>query len=235
MLLPLAKVEAQSGPRIKVVLISGEFEYSSRETFPAWKAFLERTYPIDCTYLERPAATNVQSIAGLEALDRADLAIIMIRRMVLPADQLNRFKAYLDSGRPLIGLRTASHSFENWREFDKEVLGGNYGNHYGNQFQPVISLVETGASHPILKNVAGFVSKGSLYKNTPLAASSVPLLSGKIETAAAEPVAWTHLYKQSRIFYTSLGHPDDFKENSFRQLLINAIFWTLDKPVPAGG
>jgi type 1 glutamine amidotransferase len=33
-------------------------------------------------------------------------------------------------------------------------------------------------------------------------------------------------YKGARIFYTSLGVPEDFKEASFRQLLRNAVFWT---------
>jgi rhodanese-related sulfurtransferase len=43
-------------------------------------------------------------------------------------------------------------------------------------------------------------------------------------------VAWTHRYKGGRVFYTSLGHPKDFANPAFRQLLVNAIFWALDRP-----
>jgi type 1 glutamine amidotransferase len=45
-------------------------------------------------------------------------------------------------------------------------------------------------------------------------------------------VAWTNTYKGGRVFYTALGHPDDFKTPQFRTLLKNAILWAADKPVP---
>jgi type 1 glutamine amidotransferase len=48
-----------------------------------------------------------------------------------------------------------------------------------------------------------------------------------------EPVAWTHDYRGARVFYTSLGHPKDFEDEAFRRLLINAIQWALNRPVPA--
>jgi type 1 glutamine amidotransferase len=34
------------------------------------------------------------------------------------------------------------------------------------------------------------------------------------------------------VFYTSLGHPDDFAEPAFRRLLLNGILWALRQPVP---
>ena len=48
-----------------------------------------------------------------------------------------------------------------------------------------------------------------------------------------EPVAWTNAYKGGRVFYTSLGHPDDFKTPQFKKLLANAVLWAADKPIPA--
>jgi type 1 glutamine amidotransferase len=36
-----------------------------------------------------------------------------------------------------------------------------------------------------------------------------------------------------RVFYTSLGGPDDFKNESFRRLVVNAIFWTAKRNVEA--
>jgi type 1 glutamine amidotransferase len=32
-------------------------------------------------------------------------------------------------------------------------------------------------------------------------------------------------------FYTSLGHPDDFKQKEFRRLLRNALYWSAGVPV----
>jgi type 1 glutamine amidotransferase len=49
-----------------------------------------------------------------------------------------------------------------------------------------------------------------------------------------EPVAWTNKHiGGGRVFYTSLGHADDFRIPAFRRLLLNGIFWALDRPVPS--
>jgi rhodanese-related sulfurtransferase/type 1 glutamine amidotransferase len=225
---------AEPARKPTVVLISGEFEYKSAESLPAFKKFLEAKYPVNCVYLERKGGTNVHDIPGLEVLEQADLAVIFIRRMTLPQDQLNRFKQYLKAGKPIVGIRTASHAFENWKEWDREVLGGNYHMHYGQELLPVVRAVPEAAHHPILKGLpAEFTATGGLYKNAPLPKDSSPLLLGSIPNQPVEPVAWTHSYQGSRIFYTSLGHPKDFETEPFKQLVVNAIYWGLNQPVPA--
>jgi rhodanese-related sulfurtransferase/type 1 glutamine amidotransferase len=224
---------AAPAARPHIVLISGEYEYKSAETLPVFAKHLESTHGFNCTYLVRREGKDVNDMPGLEALERADLAILYIRRMTLPEEQLARFRKYAASGKPIIGLRTASHAFENWKEWDRDVLGGNYHNHHGNKLLPAIRAVPGAQGHAILKGVpAGFTSTGSLYKNAPLPAESVPLLMGTIPDQPAEPVAWTHSFNGARVFYTSLGHPDEFTTPAFRQLLVNAIHWALDKPAP---
>ena len=50
---------------------------------------------------------------------------------------------------------------------------------------------------------------------------------------ADNPVAWTWKTEQgARSFYTSLGHPEDFQVESVQRLVVNAIHWALDMPVP---
>ncbi len=224
---------AEPARKPTIVLISGEFEYKSAETLPAFKKFLEANYPVNCIYLSRKGDTSVNDIPGLEALAKADLAVIFIRRMTLPEEQLNWFKQYLDAGKPVVGIRTASHAFENWKEWDHDVLGGNYHRHYGHDLLPVVRPVPEAARHPILHGLpAQFVANGGLYKNAPLPEGSTPLLLGTIPDQPVEPVAWTHSYKGARIFYTSLGHPKDFETEPFKQLVVNAIYWGLNQPVP---
>ncbi|HKQ37165.1 MAG TPA: ThuA domain-containing protein [Verrucomicrobiae bacterium] len=220
---------AQPAKKPTIVLISGEYEYSSTNTFPAFKQFLESNYALKCVYLERKG----EEIPGLEALKDADLSIFFIRRMTLPAEQLSLIKDYVNSGKPVIGLRTASHAFENWKEWDNVVLGGNYHNHHGNALVATARINPEAASHPILKNVAKeFETAGSLYKTSPLAKGTTLLLTGSITNQPPEPMAWTHNHKGGRVFYTSLGHPKDFDNPAFRTMLVNAVFWALDQPVP---
>jgi type 1 glutamine amidotransferase len=143
----------------------------------------------------------------------------------------------------LIGLRTACHAFDTrgsapqdyaeWPKFDPEVLGGNYNNHYGSGPKCTVTPASDAQGHAILAGVKlPFTSDGSLYRVSPLASSTKPLLIGTIPDKEPEPVAWTNSYKQSRVFFTSLGHADDFKHPAFRRLLLNAVFWAMDRPLP---
>jgi type 1 glutamine amidotransferase len=221
---------AEPAKKPNIVLVAGEYEYFSTNSLPALKKYLESDYPLQCVYLKR----KDEQIPGLAALETADLAIFFIRRMTLPEEELAQVKKYVDSGKPLIALRTSSHAFENWKEFDPQVLGGNYKGHHGNDAVATARIVPEAASHPILKNVAKeFVTGGSLYKTSPLANDTTRLLMGSVTNQPPEPIAWTRNHKGARIFYTSLGHPKDFENSAFRQMLVNAIYWALDSPIPA--
>ncbi|TLP80615.1 ThuA domain-containing protein [Maribacter sp. ACAM166] len=48
------------------------------------------------------------------------------------------------------------------------------------------------------------------------------------------PVAWTKSYTgtsgiKARVFFTTLGHPYDFKIPEVRKITMNGIFWALGK------
>lgn len=224
--------DARAASPPHVVLISGEYEYSSMITLPALADYLEREHGFRTTFLKRSGGEN---IPGLEALEQADLAILCIRRMTLPEEQLNRFKAFVAAGKPVIGIRTTSHAFENWKEWDPEVLGGNYHGHYKNHLVATAQVVDRASRHPILRGVAeSFETGGSLYQTAPLAEGTALLLTGTVEQpgAAPEPVAWTHRKGRARVFYTSLGDARDFLKQPFIQLMVNAVHWGLDRPVP---
>ena len=223
----VALVHAANSPTI--VLVSGEDEYHSAETLPAFAKFLETNYHFKTIYLERKPKPD--TIDGLDALERADLLVVFARRMTLPDEQLKKFQKYFESGKPVIGLRTASHAFQTWLVFDKQVLGGNYGNHYGKDLTPKVAVDPAAKEHPILRGVPEtFASAGSLYRNMPLQTNTTVLLTGSIPDHT-EPVAWTHDYKGACVFYTSLGHEKDFEDEAFRRLLVNAIHWALKMPV----
>jgi len=221
---------AQAKPH--VVLLSGESLYGSATTLPQLAKRLEQQHGYRCTVIVRE---ETHRFPTLDALGQADLLIVYARRMQLPAGQLGQVKWYIESGKPVIGLRTASHAFQNWLEFDKLVLGGNYKGHHKNNLSGNASVVPSAKAHPILDGVADeFKMGGSLYKNTPLAKSATPLLTGAVDGHPAEPVAWTHSYKGNRTFYTSLGHADDFANPNFIRVVTNAIAWGLgDEAKPA--
>src|SRR5262249_1995433 len=149
-------------------------------------------------------------------LETCDVAVFFTRRLTVNGEQLERVKRYCESGKPIVAIRTASHGFQNWLDFDREILGGNYKGHYGAGPRTVISIVPKCRAHPVLSGVQSFESAGSLYRNTGVAPDVEVLLDGAIP-GHSEPVAWTRMHRVGRVFYTSLGHPEDFKTESFRR------------------
>lgn len=227
-----------------VAFLIGEDEYKTETTLPAFAQ--EELEPLGtrCAFvIADPKTPN--DFPGTEALlDQADLLVVSVRRRAPTEAQMKAIRRYIKSGKPVVGIRTACHAFDtrgkvppghaDWPTFDPDVIGGHYTGHHGNAIQPTITIAPGAEGHAILEGVEpSFVSRGSLYKTNPLASSTRSLLLGTIPDQPAEPVAWVNLQASSRVFYTSLGHPDDFANPSFRRLLRNAIYWTIGRQPPA--
>lgn len=224
--------------RPNVVFVISEDEYEAKRTMPEFAAAeLAKRFGWQPKIVQSDSKTDVP---GLDALADADLLVLYMRRRTLPDEQLGKFKAYFDAGKPVVAVRTASHSFQNWLEFDKLVLGCNYGNHYGTGKKgdktAVTAWSQQAAFHPILRGIdlsgGTWLSSASLYRVSPLLEGTTPLLKGKWQDQPEEPVAWTNIHKGAKVFYTSLGHPEDFNDPRFRRLLTNGILWALDRPIP---
>src|SRR2546422_625204 len=102
-----------------VVLISGDEEYRSEETLPQLAKILATHHGFKCTVLfaidPKDGTVNPNqsdNIPGLEALKTADLLVIFTRFRDLPDEQMKYLVDYVESGRPVIGLRTATHAFD---------------------------------------------------------------------------------------------------------------------------
>ena len=233
------RFKADARPRVAFVI--AEDEYKTNVSLPAFaSAHLTKDYRVDYILGD---GSDGGGLAGIDELATAELAIISVRRHPLPPDQLAAIREFAAVGKPIVGLRTASHAFapradaptppglEAWEGFDAEVLGGNYHNHHGESSPVFVTLAPGAESHPILAGVdAGkVVGNGSLYKVRPLAESATPLLLGSIPGEEPEPVAWVNApTSKNRVFYTSLGQIDDFSSPDFNRLLRNAIDWALD-------
>jgi hypothetical protein len=189
-------------------------------------------------------------LENLQILEDANLAVIFIRRRALEPEKMAQIKAYVASGRPILGIRTASHAFDangnvprsggsieaakenasnfltQWPELDKEVWGGNYTGHYGHlKTGTEIAIVPGMENHPILKDVTPFTSLNWLYKNRPLRTDKATvLLTGSNPGVPNEPIMWIN---GDHTIYTSLGHWDDWKIESFRKLMFNTFDYLL--------
>ncbi|MEQ8784816.1 MAG: ThuA domain-containing protein [Pirellulaceae bacterium] len=210
---------------LKIHILSGSGEYKSEASLKAFLSVLEKH--VDTTVTASWVKDGAKDLPGIKHLPEADLLIVFARRMKLPTEQMQVVRRHWESGKPVIGIRTASHAFgnEDNEVFDRRVLGGNYQGHFGAD-PVVVRAAEKANEHPVLEGVGPIVSR-KLYKAGPLAEGAVVLQTGTIEAKdATHPVTWVHQYKGGRMFYTSLGVPEDFENEHFRQMLVNAVRWT---------
>ena len=208
---------------LNLCMLSGSFEYDSEASLMIFKQFVEKHYPIKTDLIVYSSEDDDPSLA---ALDAADALLVFTRRLNTDGASLQQFQAYCEQGRPIIGVRTASHAYQNWLAFDKDVLGGDYQGHYGHGPITRVEIVE--AEHPIVKDIPAFDSYGSLYKNPSIREDTSLLLMGHTDEHS-EPVAWTRLHNGGRVFYTSLGHQQDFEVEPFLQLLAQSVLWVSEQ------
>ncbi len=178
----------------QVVMISAEQEYRSEQSMPMLAKLLAERHGFDCTVL---FGTNEQGqvdptlpvypkkgeeekfkqhhIPGLEHLEKADLVIFFTRLLTLPAEQQEQIVSYIDSGKPIIGLRTANHGFRSplpykiagrQVRFGEDVLGGTFRGHHGNWHQDSTrgDPLESMQGHPILIGVQDIWGPSDVYR-----------------------------------------------------------------------
>jgi type 1 glutamine amidotransferase len=225
--------------RKKLVMLIAEHEYETATTLPQFAAsHLAKDFRV--VTVTGSLAPGENAFDGVNEIAGADVLLVSVRRRTPPKAQLEAIRRHITAGKPVVGIRTASHAFAlgrgqtlaagnaDWPEFDAEVIGGNYSNHHGKGPPTQVTLTEPAASkHPILKGVAvPFESTSTLYKNTPLKPGAQALLTGTIPGKDPEPVAWTFTRPGGgKTFYTSLGNPADFQNPSFVTLLRNGLLW----------
>jgi hypothetical protein len=210
---PWLVIEGSGGPGAgkHIVLVSGDEEYRSEEALPQLAKILAKRHGFKCTVLFAVADDGTidpnrnDNIPGLEALKTADLMVIFTRFRNLPDEQTKMIADYLESGRPIIGLRTATHAFnlgkgksfarysynskeKDWEGgFGRRVLGETWVNHHGKHgSQSTRGLTVKGAeSHPILRGI----KDGDIWGPTdvyevhlPLPGDSQPLVMGEVLT-----------------------------------------------------
>jgi type 1 glutamine amidotransferase len=208
---PWLVIEGGDGPGKgkHVVLVSGDEEYRSEETLPQLARILARHHGFKCTVLFAIDADGTinpnknDNIPGLEALKTADLMVIFTRFRNLPDEQMKHIVDYVESGKPVVGLRTATHAFDlkssktyakyTWngnekgyeQGFGRQVLGETWISHHGGHGSQSTRgiVVKEQEKHPILRGI----KDGDIWGPTdvygvrlPLPGDSTPLVLGQV-------------------------------------------------------
>jgi hypothetical protein len=206
---PWLSLKGHGGPGQgkRVVMVSGDEEYRSEEALPQLAKILAKHHGFDCTVLFAVddngviTPTRTDHIAGLDALETADLMVILTRFRDLPEREMKKIADYVDSGRPIVGMRTATHAFNikagqpfaqySWTSkewdggFGRQVLGETWIDHHGHHGkESTRGIIAPGEQdHPILRGI----KDGDIWGPTdvyrvrlPLPGDSKPLILGQV-------------------------------------------------------
>jgi hypothetical protein len=209
---PWLAVPGQDGPGkgSRIVLVSGDEEYRSEEALTQLAKMLAAHHGFDCTvvYPIDKATGEIRpneqtNIPGLEALRVADLMVIATRFRNLPDEQMKEIDDYLRAGKPVVGMRTATHAFKVPKDrafarysfdnkegiftegFGRQVLGETWVSHHGHHGKESTRglIAPEAKEHPIVRGIAA----GSIWGPTdvygvrlPLPGDSQPLVLGQV-------------------------------------------------------
>ena len=205
---PWVVYEGKEGPSQgkHIVFVTGDDEYRSEEGMPMLAKILAVRHGFRCTVLFAidPKTKFItpnyqQNIPGLEHLDTADLMVVFLRFRELPDEQMKHFVDYTNSGKPIVGLRTATHSFNyrdkkspyadysfnsgTWRGgFGQQVLGDTWINHHGHHGRESTRGIVNPKfkEHPILTGVDDVWGPTDVYGVRNLPKSAQVLVHGQV-------------------------------------------------------
>lgn len=249
-----------------IVLISGDEEYRSEEALPQLAKILSEHHGFRCTVLfaqnpERPGivdANYLENIPGLEQLSKADLMFIFTRFRALPDKQMRYIDTYLKSGKPVVGIRTATHAFnfgndstsnfnhysnnyagdsKAWVDgFGRLVLGEKWISHHGHHKHQSTRgvLAEDSGSHPITNGI----KDGDIWGSTdvygirlPLPGDSQPIVLGQVINRKAA-------FDENDIFFGMKPTDDELAIENNQGLKVNDVLmpiaWTRSYQLPDG-
>jgi type 1 glutamine amidotransferase len=200
------KIPAAEGPGEgkHIVLISGDEEYRSEESCPMLAKILSVHHGFETTVLfainPETGVINPEiqtNIPGLEVLEEADLVVLDTRFRRLPEEQLKHFADYVKAGKPLIGLRTATHAFTggskahdiDWNHFGLNYLGEKWAGHHGkHKVEGARGVpVEAQRAHPILNGVVDIFAPSDVYTVRNLDEDAATVLVRAAVTETMEP------------------------------------------------
>jgi hypothetical protein len=252
-----------------IVLVAGDQEYRTEESMPMLAKILSVRHGFKCTvvfsYSEDGSyidPNNERGLKGLSALDSADLMLIGTRFRRPSATEAAHITKFLNDGKPVIGIRTATHAFTGQGNFGDKISYGQFGlkvlgetwvsHHGGHKRQGARGHIQKEfASHPVMRGVGDVFAPSDVYGVKHLTDADQILMRAAVTESLdpaskdidgakndpMQPFVWIHTYeasngKKGRAICTTGGASLDLVNEGLRRTLINAAYYLTDQEVP---
>mgnify|MGYP003672092663 FL=1 len=215
------RIELSNGPRRAEILFLGHesTHHDSEKLMPILARHLFQK-GINLTYTADPNDLNEEKLRLYDGL------MIYANHEAISAEQEVALKNYVEGGKALIPIHSASFCFQNSDWFIKTV-GGQFSSHGTGEFSTTI----TDPSHPVMEGISSFTTWDETYVHSQLN-KDMTILMERTEGDRKEPYTWVREQGKGRVFYTAYGHDErTWNQPEFQKLVANGVLWAIGDKV----
>ena len=176
---------------------------------------------IQLTYVSTP---DEALVAG--TLAHYDALVLYGNHRTLTADQERALLGFVESGRGLVAIHSASDMFSGSQRY-VSLIGAQFQRHGEGEFTAEIVRPD----HPVVAGLRPFATWDETYVHTRHNAANRTVLMERVDAQGREPWTWVRTEGKGRVFYTAYGHDRRTWSNpGFQQLIQQGIVWAIEEP-----
>lgn len=206
--------------RVEILVLGHESEHHNSEKLMMYLQTPLFQKGINLTY-----TTDVNDLNSV-TLHNYDGLMIYANHDSISSEQESALKSYVQSGKALIPIHSASFCFQN-SDWFIEAVGGQFSTHKTGDFTATI----VDKTHPVMAGIEEFETWDETYVHTKVN-PDMQVLMERVEGGKKEPYTWVRNEGDGRVFYTALGHNEKtWEKKEFQQLVANGILWAVGDDV----
>ncbi|MCE7062779.1 PVC-type heme-binding CxxCH protein [Dyadobacter sp. CY343] len=210
----------KSARRGEVLFLGHNSKHHDSGKYAPWLAIKLFKSGVNMSYTTDLKDLNTENLAKYDGL------IIYANHDSLAPVQESAMKAFVEGGKGLIPLHSATGCFKNSEWYIKTV-GGQFASHKVGTFKNTILKPD----HQVMKGITDFETWDETYVHKNLNPDKT-VLGERVEGDHHEPYTWVRNEGKGRVFYTAYGHEDSTWTNKgFLDLVRNGVVWAIGDDV----
>jgi putative membrane-bound dehydrogenase-like protein len=206
--------------RVEILVLGHESEHHNSEKLmmylgtPLFQKGINLTYTTDLNDLNKTTLNNYDGL------------MIYANHDSISPVQEKALKEYVQSGKALIPIHSASFCFRN-SDWYVGAVGGQFSSHGTGDF--TAGIID--ATHPAMKGIQEFETWDETYVHSKVNPDKQVLME-RVEGDKREPYTWVRNEGKGRVFYTAYGHNEKtWAKKEFQDLVANGILWAVGDKV----
>jgi len=206
--------------RVEILVLGHESEHHNSEKLMMYLETPLFQRGINLTY-----TTDVNDLNS-DKLNNYDGLMIYANHEKITPEIESALKSYIEGGKALIPIHSASFCFQN-SPWYVETVGGQFSTHGTGDFTATI----VDAGHPVMKGISEFETWDETYVHSQVN-PDMHVLMERVDDKGKEPYTWVREQGKGRVFYTAYGHNEKtWEKKEFQDLVANGILWAVGDDV----